>query len=82
MKDKELQKAKELERSYEKLEKARRIFCAPYPTFFRSKIWFNRHDEEICFASFDEETCEGLKNVIRDYIENRQKEVRKELEEL
>ena len=73
----EFNKAKYIDKKLSAIEKALQVLLIPYPI-----ICDRTNTNEIGFESFDKETCEGLKTVIKDYLICRKETFKKEFKEL
>ena len=66
-----LELANKITRTIDTLDDLNSVICAPYPQFYG-------HDREVNSACFDEETLKRLKSVIKDFIDDRRKELMEE----
>ena len=75
MNKKTLEYANSILRTIDVLDDLRRIMFVPYPQFSSNDISVNS-------AAFDEETLKKLKEVIKNFVDNRATELREEFENL
>lgn len=70
-----LEIANKITRTIEALDDLNSVICVPYPQFYG-------YDREVNSACFDEETLKRLKSVIKDFIDDRRKELMEEFKGL
>ena len=70
-----LEKANKLVRTIDVLDDLNFVLCAPYPQF-------SCHDRDVNSASFDEKTLGELKETIKNFIDEKQRELLEELKML
>lgn len=70
-----LELANKITRAIDTLDDLNSVIYAPYPQFYG-------HDREVNSACFDEETLKRLKSVIKDFIDDRRKELMEEFKGL
>lgn len=70
-----LERANALTRAIDVLDDLNKVMCVPYPQF-------SNQDNQVNSARLDEETLKRLKDVIRNFIEVRRKELTDEFEGL
>lgn len=89
MTNKELERAKEIERSIETLDDLLSIINFPYPKMYSAKknkkdkrTGFTDSDEVISFYCLDDKTRLELKESMHNIINKRRQELREELQNL
>lgn len=75
MTEQTLEKANEIVRTLQAINKTQGIMSYPYPSLCEDR-------EEVCFVAFDKQTLDELKNAIKDVLNRRKEDLKKELEEL
>ena len=70
-----LEKANKLVKTIDALDDLNFVLCAPYPQF-------SCHDRNVNSASLDEKTLSELKKTIRNFIDEKQRELLEELKTL
>lgn len=75
MTEQTLERANEIVRILQTINKTQGIMSYPYPSLYRER-------EEVCFVAFDKQTLDELKNAIKDVLNRRKEDLKKELEEL
>lgn len=70
-----LEKANEIVRILEAINKTQGIMRYPYPTLYHER-------QEVCFVAFDKQTLSELRTAIEEVLDRRKKDLGKELEEL
>ena len=70
-----LEKANKLVRTIDVLDDLNFVLCAPYPQF-------SGNDRNVNSASFDEKTLGELKETIKNFIDEKQRELLEELKML
>ena len=70
-----LEKANEIVRILQAINKTQGIMRYPYPTLYHES-------EEVCFVAFDKQTLGELRTAIEEVLDRRKKDLGKELEEL
>ena len=70
-----LEHANALTRAIDVLDDLNKVMCVPYPQF-------SNQDKQVNSARLDKETLKRLKDVIRNFIEVRRKELTDEFESL
>lgn len=70
-----LEKANEIVRILQAINKTQGIMRYPYPTLYHER-------EEVCFVAFDKQTLGELRTAIEEVLDRRKKDLEKELEEL
>lgn len=81
-----LNRAKEIEKSLEMIDKLHYIVHCPYPkmisNFKDKENGFCYDGDVVCFVSLDEQTREELKKSIYEIIDRRRNELKNELNNL
>lgn len=75
MTEQTLERANEIVRILQAINKAQGIMRYPYPTLYHER-------EEVCFVAFDKQTLDELKTTIGEVLGRRKEDLKKELEEL
>ena len=75
MTEQTLERANEIVRILQAINKTQGIMRYPYPSLYHDR-------EEVCFVAFDKQTLDELKNAIQDVLDRRKEDLKKELEEL
>ena len=70
-----LEKANRLVKTISALDDLNFVICAPYPQF-------SCHDRDVNSASFDEKTLGELKRIIKNFIDEKQRELLEEFKTL
>lgn len=70
-----LEKANEIVRILQAIDKTQGIMRYPYPTLYHER-------EEVCFVAFDKQTLGELRTAIEEVLDRRKEDLKKELEEL
>ena len=70
-----LEKANKLAKTIDALNDLNFVLCASYPQF-------SCHDRDVNSASFDEKTLGELKEIIKNFIDEKQRELLEELKML
>ena len=70
-----VEKADRLSKTINALDDLTFVLCAPYPQF-------SCHDRDVNSASFDEKTLGELKEIIKNFIDVKQRELLEELKML
>lgn len=75
MTEQTLERANAIARILKAINITQGIMRYPYPSLCQER-------ETVCFAAFDKQTSDELKNAIEDVLDRRKEDLKKELEEL